>query len=419
MEIHALLSRLRKVRDHGAYYTACCPAHEDNNPSLSITESTRQQLILLKCHAGCGLDKILAALELSRSDLRLDPTPPSYRRRGMPIAWYDYTDSGGHLLYQKVRYVPKRFSQRSPRPDSPRVKSGKTLPEDQWIERVPESIPRVLYHLPKLLADPKSPVYLVEGEKDVESMESHGFLATSAFSSHWLEHYSDCLRGRDVVIIPDNDEPGIQYGLSAAKSLIAHGCCVRWLPLSIGGTEVKDATEFFEKGGKAEFIEDAWFDLKPVTAAFVAKMLAAFTAKNGVNGHADIPAALREEGDDPGPSDDTLHFHGNRLSWFLAYVEPEDAQLLPPAYLTRREITVIAGPGGLGKSRLIWQLAINHTLSQPWLDLETHGPPCTWLFLGQENSPARMKADFTRILPSLGPEQKDLLEKHLVFETLE
>ncbi len=41
-----------KARPHGDSWQACCPAHEDRTPSLSITP--KGERILLHCHAGCA-----------------------------------------------------------------------------------------------------------------------------------------------------------------------------------------------------------------------------------------------------------------------------------------------------------------------------------------------------------------------------
>ena len=38
MNIEEFLLKLEKVKKCGNGYTACCPAHKDKNPSLSITE---------------------------------------------------------------------------------------------------------------------------------------------------------------------------------------------------------------------------------------------------------------------------------------------------------------------------------------------------------------------------------------------
>src|SRR5215472_1050860 len=66
--LERILSRLRRVRRSGNGWTALCPAHNDNHPSLSITQNSSR--ILLHCFAGCDLDSIGAALDLGRADLR-------------------------------------------------------------------------------------------------------------------------------------------------------------------------------------------------------------------------------------------------------------------------------------------------------------------------------------------------------------
>ena len=43
--------------------------------------------------------------------------PPKHDRKLVKV--YDYTDVAGKLLYQKLRYEPKQFSQRQP--DGPRT----------------------------------------------------------------------------------------------------------------------------------------------------------------------------------------------------------------------------------------------------------------------------------------------------------
>ena len=51
---------LDKVRWHGDYkFTACCPAHDDRNPSLSVSDSNRK--ILVKCWAGCSQESVIGA----------------------------------------------------------------------------------------------------------------------------------------------------------------------------------------------------------------------------------------------------------------------------------------------------------------------------------------------------------------------
>ena len=49
-------------------WKALCPAHNDTEPSLSVTENDGR--ILVKCFAGCGIDDICGALGITTKDLR-------------------------------------------------------------------------------------------------------------------------------------------------------------------------------------------------------------------------------------------------------------------------------------------------------------------------------------------------------------
>jgi hypothetical protein len=69
--VHRLLSRLEGIRPAGdGKWTARCPAHEDNSPSLSIRDTGDK--VLLHCFVGCHPDDILAAVGLEWSALYPD-----------------------------------------------------------------------------------------------------------------------------------------------------------------------------------------------------------------------------------------------------------------------------------------------------------------------------------------------------------
>lgn len=80
--IERLLERLDDVRPSwdGESYTACCPAHDDRNPSLSIREAEDGR-VLVYCHAGCETQDVLAAIYLEWSDL-FPATNVRHTRRG-------------------------------------------------------------------------------------------------------------------------------------------------------------------------------------------------------------------------------------------------------------------------------------------------------------------------------------------------
>ena len=73
-----LLDRLDGVRRAGKGWIARCPAHDDGNPSLAIAEGDNG-VVLVRCHAGCELHQITAAVELSVGDLFPDKVRPFTR----------------------------------------------------------------------------------------------------------------------------------------------------------------------------------------------------------------------------------------------------------------------------------------------------------------------------------------------------
>ena len=88
MSADTLLSKLDKVRRTGSgTYQACCPAHDDRGPSLSIRELDDGRL-LLYCFAGCSVDSVLGAVGLSFDDLFPERVMPHGKpeRRPFPAA---------------------------------------------------------------------------------------------------------------------------------------------------------------------------------------------------------------------------------------------------------------------------------------------------------------------------------------------
>jgi CHC2 zinc finger len=72
MSTEVLLLRLEKVKRTGAEnWIACCPAHEDRQPSMTVRE-TGDGLILVHCFAGCGIDSILSAVGMEVEELYPD-----------------------------------------------------------------------------------------------------------------------------------------------------------------------------------------------------------------------------------------------------------------------------------------------------------------------------------------------------------
>ena len=66
--IEKVLDRLGGARRYDGSWKALCPAHEDREPSLSVTEGDDGRA-LLKCFAGCATEDIVAELGLEMKDL--------------------------------------------------------------------------------------------------------------------------------------------------------------------------------------------------------------------------------------------------------------------------------------------------------------------------------------------------------------
>jgi hypothetical protein len=93
-----------RYEGHGRF--ACCPAHEERTPSLSVRD-TQNGKVLAHCHSGCSQEAVIAALQnLSLWETR-EPEPVS-------VAEYNYVNASGKLLHQVCRSDPKGFFQRPP-----------------------------------------------------------------------------------------------------------------------------------------------------------------------------------------------------------------------------------------------------------------------------------------------------------------
>jgi putative DNA primase/helicase len=198
-------------RGNGDKFECQCPVHDDRTPSLTVGLGGEGK-VLLHCHAGCPTDRILEALNLSWTDLY----PDRGATRREIVATYPYTDEGGELLFQVVRFQPKDFRQR--RPDG---RGG-------WIWNL-HGTRRVIYRLPAVLEAVKAErrIYVVEGEKDVHALERLGETATTNpmgaaktdGNSKWRPEFSEMLAHANVSVIADSDKAGLAHARSIVKAL--------------------------------------------------------------------------------------------------------------------------------------------------------------------------------------------------------
>jgi len=351
MRIEEFVSRLSEARPSGpGQWSALCPAHDDRNPSLSISTGDDGR-VLVKCFSGCSAEQIVAALGLEMSDLF--PDRPANRI----VAEYDYRDENGAVLYQNVRYAPKTFRLRRPGDGG------------QWVWGA-KGVRRVLYRLPELRD--RQQVVLVEGEKDCDRLWSLSIPATTSVggANSWRIEYAEQLRSagvQKVVILPDNDDPGRGYAVNAEVALREVQIAVAILPLP-GLSEGGDVSDWLDAGGTAEdltaIIEEALqapvesprrevamddMDLAAHSEAAWNALLAANEPPNMLFLMGGRIAQILER-DDTGPraevlDADRLNYHVARVTrWYRTSPKGDRVYRYPPAQVARDMLASPAPP---------------------------------------------------------------------------
>ncbi|MGW8438811.1 AAA family ATPase [Nocardiopsis sp. NPDC055879] len=245
------MTALARVRDaleahghapHGdTQLSARCPAHDDRAPSLSVGYDGSKAL--LSCKAGCDTEDVVTALDLRMTDLFDEDTerrPECDHARPWKssdlVASYDYVDPAGEVLYTQRRYRCRSCGAKTFRPHN-RATDKAGLPRGV----------RVLYNLPAVTeaAAAGGTVAVVEGEKDADRLNERGHVATTAVNganAKWEHDYTVALKGAHVVVIADNDGPGIEHAHKVAQALDGAAASVRMLrsPLDRKGADVSD-----------------------------------------------------------------------------------------------------------------------------------------------------------------------------------
>lgn len=261
MTLNEFLGRLDKVRKTGQnQYVACCPGHDDKNPSLCISSS--EDKILLHCQRGCDTAHILSSMGLEMRDLFYPPpTDMGYNRRmagekgrkRQAVREYAKTDAllaqgatsksrengGSPKVVKDTRYHEYRgednriiarkcittFKDSNKGVSWERYENGSYTPGLQ-------SLKPPLYRLYELINSTET-VYVVEGEKDCDTLAAMGRIATTSpkgAAGRWDENYIRYLRARDVVIISDNDKPGQNYASNIIEALKGEAHSLRHIP---------------------------------------------------------------------------------------------------------------------------------------------------------------------------------------------
>ncbi|EOU1988693.1 hypothetical protein C4D27_07980 [Clostridium perfringens] len=252
---------------------AKCPCHDDKNASLTI--SHKGDKTFLYCHAGCETNDILESVGLKMSDLFDKPLEVEDKHKSAfekdIEAIYKFYDENGDLAYEKIRKKGKKFLHR-------RYIDGETvwgMEEGIYTETFPGSKSwsikerpgakkayypgqeQLLYNLPNVIKGIKEEqtIFITEGEKDSDSLITRGLIATTTsigatkgdLGKKWPSRFNSFFKGANVVLLPDNDEPGKRFMEHIAIELknIANNIKIVELP---DLSKKEDITDWLEYG---------------------------------------------------------------------------------------------------------------------------------------------------------------------------
>lgn len=275
--LELVLSKLLNARRSGQGWSARCPAHDDQTPSLSIHEGDDGK-VLVMCHAGCKVEAVCGAIGLRVVDLmptanvspvntvnvngnRCEP-----KKTGLPLTPSDkptgktFTTSNDAVTELEGQHGPRsalwtyhddhgepvgvvvRWNQ----PDGKKHIRPVSRHGDGWrICGMAE--PRPLYRRPELSAATR--VYVCEGEKAADAVRSLGLTATTSAHGSKSPGKTDWgpLAGKEIIILPDNDAPGGEYA-DAVAALLA-----KLSPDTM--VKLVELPDLPDKGDAADFVE--------------------------------------------------------------------------------------------------------------------------------------------------------------------
>jgi hypothetical protein len=272
LDARAIAEGLGNYKRSGDGFMACCPAHEDNNPSLSIKDGSDNR-VLVHCFAGCTQERVIDRLDalslwherkaISQSkaptheqkpniaeDEIITPVPsqagtPDWAKfsQGKPSSVYEYRDENGLLLMLVARFDKADGS----KDFKPFIFARNQRGEQRWINRsLPE--PRPLWGLLDLAKRADADVLLVEGEKTAlaarDIFQGKVVMTWSAGAGSVAKADFTPLKERNVILWPDNDEAGRKAMRKLANMLKAIGAkrvLMVQVPVELGkGWDVAD-----------------------------------------------------------------------------------------------------------------------------------------------------------------------------------
>lgn len=333
-------------------WSAKCPAHDDSSPSLSISEGVKGPLVC--CHAGCEQTAVIDALrDRGLWQERDDSIPLAHVQLGRYSRHWDYHDAAGAQVLRVCRWDLNGKKEIRPLSFQGGTWTWKQLAHD-----------RPLYCLPALQTDMNRRVLMVEGEKTADAAQKYfpDLIVTTWAGGAKAANKTDWqpLAGRDVTLVPDHDEPGRKAMDSVASILRTLGCTVRRVDVSELG-DLPEGWDIADAAGDESFDLDAlWHAIEHAPIGIATS--GARGALTQINGAPAAPRAAASEESTGIPERAPLDWTA------LANSSPPVREWVIDHWIPRNEVTLLSGPGGIGKTGVTQALASCVALQRSYLD---------------------------------------------------
>lgn len=255
MTYDEILSHLQVKKRYQDKAQCQCPAHDDRQASLTVTNG--RDSVLIHCHAGCDIDNVLSAAGLKKSDLfyqekRTGSSWQAYiesREKKKIEAVYNYVSSNGSYAFTKVRMQAKKMIYGTLANERFTYGLGGRTRKELCAVYAPDGVQAIN----KAVSEGK-PIFIPEGEKDADTLAKQGYTAFSYGGvNDWVADMAQLCKGAVVYVLADNDEPGQRVANTIQSDLQGIAKSAKVI-VPVPDTPKADISDYFAAGhSKAEF----------------------------------------------------------------------------------------------------------------------------------------------------------------------
>lgn len=250
---------IKKRESSSGEIRAVCPSCGHDKLYINVgTSKDNSPIVMLHCKHGCDYKEIIQAAAIEPRTLYLKRKNPTLKETA-DYREHVYTNEKGEMLAKKciykffACYVTNKGKNYYPKDKMTFWKLYDSSRQAFSDKSGLNGLKMPLYRLDKL--NNTDTVYIVEGEKDVETLERMGYTATTSpngAGANWKREYNKYLSGKDCIVLADNDEAGEKAGSKTAESLISSGISCKLIRAADIYPEISekgDITDIFDTVG--------------------------------------------------------------------------------------------------------------------------------------------------------------------------